>query len=170
MSRPLVLALALVVLAACNRAPEPAAPPPPAPSPAPKPRPPPTLAAILVTGVAVEPDGRELPLLSDESPFIHPGSTFKLVFKRRLPDVRLSLLDGDAMIPAEGARELAEGTTVTLKPTGALQAQAVYRLKVDGAATREAHDEDGNTFEPLSVTVRTGGEPRPPVPASKKRR
>jgi hypothetical protein len=74
------------------------------------------------------------------------------------------------MVPAEGSRDLAEGTTVTVKPTGGLQAQASYQLRVDGASTREAHDEDGNKFEPLMVLVRTGGEPAPRRPGPPRRR
>jgi hypothetical protein len=148
-------------LLACKPPPAPPAPPPAAPAAAPlEEKLPPNVAGLLEEGVVLEPGDRALPLLGEGPVVVDPGSRFRVVLRRRLPDARLVLLDAaDAIVAAEGGRVLGEGTTLTLAPSRRLAAGGLYVLRVDGTATREVHDEKGNAFLPLSAPVTAAGAP-----------
>jgi hypothetical protein len=126
---------------------------------------PPGVAGFLVEGVAIEPGDRKLPLITDGPLVVDPAVRFRVVLRRRLPDARIVLVDGaDALVPGDGQKELAEGTTLTLTPAARLEPGGLYVLRVDGAASRELHDESGNTFLPMSVSISAAGAPEPPRP------
>jgi hypothetical protein len=168
---PAALAAALF-LAACQPGAAPAPAPPPAPAPVPKPaEPPQNVAGLLREYVAIEPGNRAVPLVTDGHAVIHPQSTFRVVLSRRSPDVRLALLDpSDAVVAAEGGKELAEGTTLTQKPSAPLVPTGIYLLRLDGVASREVHDESGAAYQPMSVTVQVSGEAPAAKPAGKRKR
>jgi hypothetical protein len=160
---------ALALLLACRENP--------APAPAPRPAPatasqlpaeehlPPSVAGFLKEGVALEPGERALQLLTDGPVVVDPASRFRVVLGRRLPDARLVLVDGaDAIVPGEGQKEVAESTTLTLAPSRPLDPGGLYVLRVDGAASREVHDDKGNSFLPLNVSITAAGAPQPPPP------
>jgi hypothetical protein len=76
------------------------------------------------------------------------------------PDARLSLLEpGDAMIPSAGAREVGTTTTLTLQPAAPLRPGTTYRLRVDGAATRELKAKDGAVRGPVDLPILAAGDP-----------
>jgi len=170
-SRPAAVA-ALALLAACQRGAEPAPPPAPAPEAAPRPLKEPTalpqnVSGLLREGVALEPGDHPVKLLSDGPVLVDPRSTFRVVLTIRSPDARLALYDGaDAIVPADGGRVVAEATTVTLRPSKSLEPGGLYQLRLDGAASREVHDEAGGAFQPLFVTVQVKGGEAPPPPAA----
>ena len=86
---------------------------------------------------------------------------------------RLSLLDpGDAMVASGGAREVAGAvTTVTLQPAAPLKPGASYRLRVDGATTREVRAADGTSRAPVEFPLLITGEAQPePKPKARPRR
>jgi hypothetical protein len=134
--------------------------------------PPPPRPLTVLEAVALAP-GTSTPLLADAETLVEPGVTFSVDLGERLPDGRLALLDAvDAMLPAAGAREVGSRTRLTLQPASALPPGARLRLRVDGAATRELHAEDGGAREPREWVLRVAGEPRaePRGPAGKKKR
>jgi hypothetical protein len=93
-----------------------------------------------------------------------------VVLKGTYLDARLSLLDGgDAMAPSAGAREAGPTTTVTLQPAAPLKPGSTYRLRVDGATTRELKAADGSARAPVEFPVLVAGEP-PPEPRAKTKR
>jgi hypothetical protein len=99
---------------------------------------------------------------------VDPGATFRVVLRGRFTDARLSLLDAaDAMVPGAGGREAATDTTVTFEPATPLRPAASYRLRVDGAASRELHAEDGSPRAPVELLVVAAGTA--PEPRSKPR-
>jgi len=173
MHRPLPAALAaLALLASCQKAAEPASVPVPAPAPSvPKPLKeltayPQNVAGLLREGVALEPGDHPVKLLSDGPVVVDAKSTFRVVLSVRSPDARLALYDGaDAIVPADGGREISDATTVTLKPSKPLEPGGLYQLRLDGASSREVHDEAGSAFQPLFVSVQVKGGDAPPPPA-----
>jgi hypothetical protein len=96
-----------------------------------------------------------------------------VVLKGTFPEARLSLLDGaDAMQPSAGAREAGPNTTVTLQPAAPLRPGSTFRLRVDGATTRELKAADGTVRAPVELPVLVAGEapPEPKVKAKKQRK
>jgi hypothetical protein len=132
---------------------------------------------LVVEAVAKEPGERSLSILGEGPVVVDPSARLEVVLRRRLPDARLVLLDGaDALVPARGERELAQGTTLTLAPAERLAPGRSYVLLLDGAATREVHDEEGNAFTPMTLSLTAAGspeeaprKPRPPVRHRRKR-
>jgi hypothetical protein len=108
------------------------------------------------------------PLKLDQANAIEPTAHFRVELSVSLPDVRLQLLDEqDAAVASTGTTEVTGTTTLTLIPTDALRTGTVYRLRLDGAAQREAHDAAGARYAPVEIQLKTSGE-KPPVPAKKK--
>jgi hypothetical protein len=106
-------------------------------------------------------------LKTGEQTTVDPGSTFRIVLKGTFAEARLSLLDGaDAMQPAAGAREAGPTTTVTLQPAAPLRPGGAYRLRVDGATTRELRAADGSVRAPVELHLLAAGEP-PPEPRAR---
>jgi hypothetical protein len=100
---------------------------------------------------------------------IDPGATFRVVLKGRFPEARLSLLDqGDAMVAGSGGREAATTTTVTFQPAAPLRPGSLYRLRLDGAATRELRSADGRVWSPVQFDLLAAGEPPEPKPRPRK--
>jgi hypothetical protein len=89
---------------------------------------------------------------------VDPRSTFRVELPVALADARLSLLEGDAMVPSAGVREVGQATLLTLTPTSPLAAGVRLRLRVDGFATRELNARDGRRFAPLEWLVVVAGE------------
>jgi len=152
---------------AASPTPDPAAPPAAPALPAlpalPAPPPPVTVAeAVAVIVGAAEPLSLGGPVTVD------PGATFRVVLRGRFADARLSLLDAaDAMVPGAGGREAATDTTITFEPAAPLKPAATYRLRVDGAATRELHADDGSPRAPVELQLVAAGAP--PEPKAKPR-
>jgi hypothetical protein len=92
---------------------------------------------------------------------VDPRAVFRVELPIPLPDARLSLLDGDAMVASSGGREVGLATVLTLTPSVKLAPGARLRLRVDGAATRELHADDGRRFAPLEWPVVVTGDPEP---------
>jgi hypothetical protein len=91
---------------------------------------------------------------------VDPGASFRVVLAGRFPDARLSLLDGaDAMVAGAGGREVAASTTVTFQPAAPLRPGSAYRLRIDGAVTRELHAAEGTTRTPVELHLLAAGEP-----------
>jgi len=65
--------------------------------------------------------GSGTPLLPTDVTLVDPAATFRVVLKGRLPDARLSLLEGDAMVPSAGAREAGPTTSLSLQPAAPLR-------------------------------------------------
>lgn len=111
--------------------------------------------------------GASTPLKAGEQAVVDPGATFRVRLRGAWPDARLSLLDGaDAMQPSAGAREVEPAqpgaparTTVTLEPAAPLRPGATYRLRVDGATTRELRAADGTIRAPVELQLLAAGEP-----------
>jgi hypothetical protein len=103
--------------------------------------------------------GSGTPLLPADATPVDPAATFRVVLKGRLPDARLSLLEGDAMVPSAGAREAGLATTLSLQPTAPLRPGSRYRLRVDGATRREITAADGSRRAPVEWVLQATGEP-----------
>jgi hypothetical protein len=113
--------------------------------------------------------GAATALRTGEQVTVDPGSTFRVLLEGTFVEARLSLLDGaDAMLPAAGAREAGPRTTVTLQPATPLKPGSAYRLRVDGATTRELKAADGAVRAPVEFPILAAGEP-PPEPKSRTR-
>jgi hypothetical protein len=109
-------------------------------------------------------------LRSGEQVTVDPGATFRVLLKGTFREARLSLLDAaDAMQPSAGAREAGPITTVTLQPTAPLKPGAGYRLRIDGATTRELKSTDGATRTPVEYSILAAGEPSPESRAKPKK-
>jgi hypothetical protein len=114
--------------------------------------------------------GAATPLKQGELITVDPGASFRVVLKGTYLDARLSLLDGgDAMVAAGGAREAGQDTAVTLQPAAPLKPGSAYRLRVDGATTRELRAADGSARAPVEFPVLAAGEP-PPEPKTRPKR
>lgn len=114
--------------------------------------------------------GASTTLRGGEQITVDPGATFRVVLKGSYPEARLSLLDGgDAMVAGAGAREVGTQTTVTFQPDAPLKPAGAYRLRVDGATTRELRDAAGAARAPAEFPVLVAGEPPPEPKASRKR-
>jgi hypothetical protein len=135
-------------------------------TPTPTPPPPPAPPVELVEAQALIP-GAATPLKTGEQITVDPGATFRVVLKGTYPEARLSLLDGaDGMLPSAGAREAGPATTVTLQPAAPLKPGTSYRLRVDGATTRELKAADGTVRGPVDLPILAAGEP-PQEPKAK---
>ncbi len=173
--------------AAPPSAPAPAAAPTPAPTPTATQGPPgspspPQEVARLPAPVAAPPiqvleaqaliQGASTALQVGELATIDPPATFRVRLRGPWPDARLSLLDpGDAMVASAGAREVSTDTTVTLQPAAPLKPATHYRLRVDGATTRELKAADGTSRAPVEFPLLITGDPAPePKSRSKKPR
>lgn len=111
--------------------------------------------------------GAATPLRSGEQVTVDPGATFRITLKGTYPGARLALLDGaDAMVAGAGAREAGTTTTVTFQPAAPLKPGSSYRLRIDGATTRELQAADGTARGPVEFAVLAAGEP-PPEPRSR---
>lgn len=114
--------------------------------------------------------GATTTLKGGEQIVVDPAATFRVVLKGSYPEARLSLLDGaDAMVAGAGAREVGAQTTVTFQPGAPLKPASAYRLRVDGATTRELKDAAGAARAPVEFPVLAAGEPPPEPKASRKR-
>jgi hypothetical protein len=125
----------------------------------------------LLSAEAVLPDGSARPLSRDSVTAIDPSARFRLEVAARLPEARLSLLDAqDAMVPCDGTTEASASTRFALTPAAPLRAGSSYTLRLDGAGGRLVRAEDGRSFEPVSLALRTSGEtPAPPRKAKRRR-
>ncbi len=113
----------------------------------------------LQEAVALIP-GATTPLTPGAPVTVDPGATFRVVLAGAYPDARLSLLEpSDAMIPSAGAREVGPTTTLTLQPAAPLRPGTTYRLRVDGAATREMKARDGALRGPVELPILAAGDP-----------
>jgi len=114
--------------------------------------------------------GAATPLRGGEQVTVDPAATFRVVLRGAYPEARLSLLDGgDAMVAGAGAREVGAQTTVTFQPAAPLKPASSYRLRVDGATTRELRDAAGAARAPAEFPVLVAGEP-PPAPKARRKR
>lgn len=114
--------------------------------------------------------GAATPLRGGEQVTVDPAATFRVVLRGAYPEARLSLLDGgDAMVAGAGAREVGTQTTVTFQPAAPLKPASSYRLRVDGATTRELKDAAGAARAPVEFPLLAAGEPPPEPKASRKR-
>jgi hypothetical protein len=119
---------------------------------------------VLRSAAAIETTQR-LALLPGAEVVVDPGATFEVELSARAPDARLVLVDGrDDLVPASATRELAAGTRLTLAPAAPLVPGSRYALRVDGASSRELHDEAGRAFSPLTLPILAAGTPPPPEP------
>jgi hypothetical protein len=126
---------------------------------------------VILLGAAALEATQRLPLAPGAEVVVDPAATFEVELSARAPDARLVLVDGrDDLVPASGARELAAGTRLTLAPAAPLVPGSRYALRLDGAATRELHDEAGRAFAPLSLPILAAGTPPPPEPKRPARR
>lgn len=172
--RLLGLAAALVLTAGCREA-APAAAAAPAPSPAAAASAAPVAPApILKEAVALEPAGT-VALSPTAEVVVDPGATFRIELSRPCADARLLLVDArDALVEASGAQEVGASTRLTLAPSATLTPAARYVLRVDGAASREFHDDAGGSHAPVAFALLVAGEPPPPPakapPAKRKKR
>ena len=111
--------------------------------------------------------GATTALRTGEQVTVDPGATFRVLLKGTFPAARLSLLDAaDAMQASAGAREAGVTTTLTLQPAAPLRPGSAYRLRVDGATTRELRGADGTSRAPIELALLVAGEP----PAEQKAR
>jgi len=133
--------------------------------PAPGPVPAPLTAAVAVA------EGEERPLALDALTSVDSRSSFRLEVAAHLTDGRLALLDEqDAMVASSGAAEMGGASTrYQLTPDEPLSPGASYTLRLDGSASRDAHDPAGRAFTPVRLQLRVEGE-RPPAPAAKRHR
>jgi hypothetical protein len=127
--------------------------------------PPPAPISSAVAVVA----GQEVPLARQGVTTIDPAATFRVEVATHLADGRLALLDGaDAMVVSTGTTELgASFTRYHLVPAELLRPGSRYHLRLEGAATREAHDAAGRAYGPVVHELGTSGE-RPAAPAKKR--
>jgi hypothetical protein len=101
---------------------------------------------------------------------VDPASSFRVEVAARLVDARLSVLDAqEAVVPADGAAEVAGTSRYSLTPAARLRPGSGYTLRLDGALGREIHDAEGRAFLPASFALRTAGDPPAPAPARRKR-
>ena len=113
----------------------------------------------LQEAVALVP-GASTTLAAGTQTTVDPAATFRVVLQGTFPDARLSILDpGDAMLPAGGAREVGPTTTLTLQPSAPLRPGTAYRLRVDGATTREVKAKDGTPRTPVELPLLAAGDP-----------
>jgi hypothetical protein len=109
------------------------------------------------------------PLVAGSETAVDPRSSFRVELPLSLPDARLSLLDGgDAMVASSGSREAGPATVLALTPAAPLAPGARFRLRVDGAATRELQAADGSRFAPLEWSVVVAGASEPKKAAGRK--
>lgn len=125
----------------------------------------------LLTAEAVLPDGSARALSREGVTAIDPSARFRLEVAARLLEARLSLLDAqDAMVASDGTTEASASTRFALTPAAPLRAGSSYTLRLDGAGGRLLRAEDGRSFEPVSLSLRTSGEtPAPPRKAKRRR-
>ncbi len=121
-------------------------------------------ASSLLQGVATA-------LSPDEKNRVAPGARFRMEAPLRLVDARLSLLDeSDALVVSTATTEVGSGwTRFEVAPSEDLRPGSAYLLRLEGAVTRELHDEGGHAYGPYVVRFETSGE-RPPRPVEKKLR
>ncbi|MFL5264266.1 MAG: hypothetical protein ACJ79R_05305 [Anaeromyxobacteraceae bacterium] len=139
--------------------PEPKAPAPPSPLP--------------ITAAVASSSGQDLPLSRDDLTLVDPGAAFRIEVAAHVADGRLALHDEqDAMVASTGTTELgATWTKYQLVPVEPLRPGTRYALHLDGATTREPHDQGGRAFAPLVVKLKTTGDrPAAPKKAQAKRR
>jgi hypothetical protein len=169
----------LLLLAACNRAPPPAPEPPAEAAPAaaeapPEPTPPPPGPAPATTVVreatALQPGDTATALDVEGSTAVDPSATFRVVLSGSSRDARLALHDAaDAAVPSSSTVELGDTTVLTLSPSAPLVPGSRYRLRLDGAVTRELHLGD-RSLTPAVWALQAAGEPPPPPPPRKRGR
>lgn len=126
----------------------------------------------LLSAEAILPDGSIQPLSRDgTATAVEAAARFRVEVGARLPEARLSLLDAqDAMVAADGAVEARDTTRFTLAPAAPLRPGSSYTLRLEGAEGRLLAAEDGGSFEPLSLPLRTAGAPPAPARKAKRRR
>ena len=124
--------------------------------------------SLPVTSAVALVGEREVPLTPGSETSIDPASAFRIEIGASLVDARLALHDEeDAMVASEGTMVMgASSTRLGLTPHAPLRPGASYVLKIDGAATRNAHDSSGRAYGPLEIALRTTGQ-RPPPPSKK---
>jgi hypothetical protein len=112
----------------------------------------------------------EVALVPQVPSVIDPAAAFRVEIGARLDDARLVLLDEqEALVPTQGTVELGAVTRFTLKPDQPLRPGSSYTLRLDGAAIREIHGENG-PYAPVSFQLKTTGERPPPASAGQKNR
>jgi len=174
MRKDLLAGIACFAALACREPPPPSAPtPPPATSaadaprtdpPAPPAAPPAPSPAPASRATALEPGG-QAPLSRDGETVVDPASSFEVELAFRAADARLVLMDRtDAHVAATGSRELGATTRLVLAPSAPLVPGSRYVLRVEGAGTRELHDDGGRSYAPLSFSLLAAGTPPPPEP------
>ncbi|HET9552846.1 MAG TPA: hypothetical protein VFP50_07750 [Anaeromyxobacteraceae bacterium] len=72
------------------------------------------------------------------------------------------------MLASTGGRELGADTTLTLQPSASLRPGSAYRLRIDGATTRELKGADGAARAPVDLPLIAAGEPPPEPKAAPK--
>jgi hypothetical protein len=170
--------LPLLVLAACAPAPGPGPvtgtnTAPSATSVAPVPPTPPPPAPAEVTAASAWAGGATTPLAARGETTVDPTSSFRVELPAAVADARLTLLDqGEALVTGKGQRSVGVPTTLTFQPDAPLAAGGRYRLRLDGASTRELHAADGTVALPVDWWLTVAGEPPADKdrPGSKKRR
>lgn len=124
----------------------------------------------LLSAEALLPDGSAQPLWREGVTTVDASARFRVEVGARIPDARLSLLDAqDAMVAADGIVEIAASARFTLTPAAPLRPGSSYTLRLDGAEGRLVRAEDGRSFEPLSLALRTSGKAPPPARKAKRR-
>jgi hypothetical protein len=125
---------------------------------------PPSAAAILRSAVAIEPTQR-IALAPGAEAVVDAAATFEVELSARAADARLVLVDArDDLVAAAGSREVSGTTRLTLVPSAPLVPGSRYALRVDGASTRDLHDDSGRAYGPVSVPILTAGTPPAPEP------
>jgi hypothetical protein len=139
-----------------------AAPPTEAAAPAPAPPPPPlTATAIVREAAALQPGDATSPLAPEGETAIDPLATFRVALSEPSRDARLVLLDAaDAAVPAQASTEVGTTTVLTLAPSSPLAPGAHYRLRLDGAVTRELHAGE-TAYLPAAWGLKATGDPTP---------
>ncbi|HEY6107052.1 MAG TPA: hypothetical protein VIV59_13790 [Anaeromyxobacteraceae bacterium] len=133
--------------------------------------PPATGAIPMVAAEALLADGSAQPLARDGVTTVEPSARFRVEVGARLPDARLALLDAqDAMVPSDGTVEATATTRFTLAPAAPLRPGSSYTLRLEGAEGRLLGVEDGGTYEPVSLSLRTPGAAPAPARKAKRRR
>ncbi len=132
---------------------------------APTPRPPPPPAAsataIVREAAALQPGDATSPLAPEGETAIDPLATFRVALSEPSRDARLVLLDAaDAAVPAQASVEVGTATVLTLAPSSPLAPGAHYRLRLDGAVTRELHAGE-TAYLPAAWGLKATGEPLP---------
>jgi hypothetical protein len=137
------------------------------------PPPPPPPAPARVSAAEAWAAGTTAPLATSQETVVAPTAIFRVELPGRLADARLTLLDqADALVAGAGERTVTEATTLTFRPEAPLAPAGRYRLRLDGAATRELHAADGTTALPVEWPVVVAGEApaEKARPAARKRR